>query len=191
MTIFCGLDLATQTGFAYGRPDTTPHCGTVRAPSSGKDLGAFASFYMNYFRNLVYSLQARSVDHEEIIFCYEAPLLPEKTTIETTRKLHGLGLLLEGIVAEAEDETPGKFKIFECYLGTIKKELAGSGKAEKADMVFAARRAGISLPEGAEAQDAADALGAWLVAIRKCGTRAEQNYWDRRVHGGFKAILEG
>lgn len=177
--ILLGLDLATQSGFCYGRPDTVPHAGSVKAPSSGKELGIFGEFYWNYFWTLLDGLADRLEGDEGIIITYEAPILPGQTNLATTRKLHGLGLLLETVSALH----PAPTAIFETHLASIKKELAGKGDAQKTEMVLAARRCGIKLPDGTEAFDAADAFAAWLIAQRKFAP-AHNRLWDQRLYGG-------
>lgn len=181
--IILGLDLATSSGFTYGRPDTTPFCGAVRAPACGEDLGAFGAFYWEFFNRTLDALYERLEPEETLLVNYEAPVLPRQgmTQIATTRKLQSLGVLLE----TACELHAARTAVYECHLQSMKKELGGSGRATKPDMVFAARRAGISLPEGPEAQDAADSFGAWLLAVRH-HAREHSAYWDRRVHGGFK-----
>jgi len=188
--IILGMDLATQTGVCFGRPDTTPTCRVYKAPSTGEDLAAFGAYYWRTFNALLDQLESRLEPGESILVNYESPWLmkaswdPEKkkmverTNINTTRKLQGLGVLLETVC----ELHPAPIKVHECNILSVKKELAGKGRAEKADMVIAARRAGIQLPEGSEAYDAADAFGCWLLAIRH---KAPQHSpaWDRRING--------
>ena len=177
--IIVGLDMATQTGVCYGRPDTTPHAESVRAPVTGKDLGEFGAFYWNYYNQLFERLALRLQPGETITVCYEAPILPGQTNLSTTRKLHGLGVLLETAIRLHA----APISVYECHLSSIKKELTGKGGADKGMMVLAARRAGIDLPQGSEAMDAADAFAAWLIAVRLC-TPEHQRLWDQRIWGG-------
>lgn len=195
--IILGLDLATVSGVCYGRPSTTPVATAVRAPSGSDELGSFAAFYIRYFKTLLSQLHARAEPGEKILVNYEAPILPEKhydkikgkmtggTNISTTRRLHSMGPMLEGICLIYSEEHDIEIDVRECHISSIKRELGGSGGAAKPDLVFAARRAGISLPEGNEAQDAADAFGAYLLAIRYHAPE-HLPYWDRRVHSGMR-----
>lgn len=196
--IVVGADLATSSGICYGRPDTTPHATAIKAPSSGVDLGAWGAFYWTYFNTLFDQLGERLEPGELILVNYESPILPEKrfdkaqqkmvggTNIQTTRKLHSLGLMLETVANVRNERGPVLIDVRECHLSSIKKELGGSGSSNKDAMVYVARRSGISLPEGEEAKDAADAFGAWLLAIRHHAPRPERDYWDRRISSGFR-----
>lgn len=197
MSIVCGLDLASRSGIAYGRPDTIPHIEVVKAPVCGDDLGLFGSFWLNYFTSLLNGLCDRLQPGEDVIIAYEAPTLPRErwdpekmkmvgmTQLATTRRLHSMGVLLETvcrIVAEARDVI---IRVYECFISSIKKELAGSGKADKSMMVLAARRFGVTLPDGDEAFDGADALGCWVLAIRH-QLPEFQSIIDRRLYGSSR-----
>lgn len=188
--IILGLDLATATGYCYGRPNETPVAGTVRAPSTGNDLGAFGAFYWKFFSQTIGRLVGELDPDEHLLVNYEAPILPEKrwdperkkmtggTTVETTRKLQSLGVLLETVC----EMHAGPIEVCECYISSMKKELTGKGRADKGMMVLAAQRAGIQLPSGDEAFDAADAFAAWRLAVRHKAPEFSPA-WDRRVYG--------
>lgn len=192
--IIIGADLASSTGLCFGRPDTTPTVQVIRAPVTHEDLGKWGAFFVRAFMRLLDQLAERLEPGEGILLNYESPVLIEKkwdkekmrmvggNPIVTTRKLQGLGMILETVC----EMHPAPTMIYECHLSTIKKTLTGSGKATKEEMVLAARRAGVSLPEGAEAFDAADALGAWVLAIQH---HAPEHYdmWLRKIHGGHGA----
>lgn len=194
MTIICTFDLATQSGRCYGRPDSTPVADAVRAPVTGDDYGAFGKFYWSVFNQTLDQLQARLEPEERILVAYERPILPMprldkktgrmtgQTSLETTRKLHSLGVLLETVCA-IRVEQGALIDVREAHVASIKNELAGSGKADKAAMVFVARRAGIALPSGSEAMDAADAFGLFLLAVRMWAPE-HSPAWDRRIHSG-------
>ena len=195
--IIIGLDLATQSGVCYGRPDTTPVVQVVRAPVTGKDYGQFGAFYWRFFCGLLRNLGARLEPGEKLLANFEAPILPRErwdkaqqkmvgqTNIETTRKLHSLGVLFETACVVIAEEMDIEIDARECHLATIKKRLGGHGAAEKPDLVFVARRAGIILPAGNEALDGADGFGAWLIAIQEQAPQ-HQAYWDQRIYGGVR-----
>lgn len=82
------LDVATSTGWAYGSMSDAPQHGVFTIPPTGDDLGRFGVTFMTWLSGKVRELRPR-----EIVF--EAPILPAKTNIVTTRKLHGLALLVE------------------------------------------------------------------------------------------------
>ena len=184
--ILLGMDLATSTGFAYARPHLTPICGSVRAPVTGGDLGAFGAFYWRFLSNLIAELSSKLGEHENMVVIYEAPILPRQTRLATTRKLQALGVILETVCALHAADSGKLIEVVETNLKSIKKELAGTGGASKAMMVHAAKRAGISLPEEGE-EDAADAFGAFLMGVRHYATPTEAAYWDRRIWGGQSA----
>lgn len=179
--IIIGADLATQSGLCYGRPDQTPQCATVRAPVTGKDYGGFGAFYYRVFTNLIGGLATQLLPDEPLLVNYETPILPAQTSLATTRKLQSLGVLLETVCTLSEHRA--QIECRECNVKTIKKELGGHGGANKADMVFVARRAGLKLPDGDEAMDAADAFGAWVLAVRHHAP-AWSPAWDKRLYGG-------
>lgn len=191
--IIIGLDLATQSGVCYGRPDTTPVVEVVRAPVTGKDYGLYGAFYWSFFNRLLRSLAARLEPGEKLLANFEAPILPRErwdpkqkkmvgqTSLVTTRKLHSIGVLFETVCVLIAEELGIEIDARECHIASIKKRLGGRGGAEKPDLVYAARRAGILLPAGDEAKDGADGFGAWLIAIEEQAPEF-QAYWDRRLY---------
>jgi hypothetical protein len=178
MTIYLGADLAGATGIAYGRAETMPHAEVRTAPTTGADLGAYGRFWWIVWRSVLKGLAERLHPGEKIVVCYESPVLIEKRTdpqtgrvmggnsIETTRKLQSLGVILETACLLFAEEHNIVIEVFECHSATMKVVLAGHGHASKPDMVEAARRAGVRLPAGPEAHNAADGFAAWLVALR-------------------------
>lgn len=194
MTLICTFDLASSTGICYGRPDTTPIATAIKAPVTGEDYGVWGLFFWKSFNSLLRSLVARLEPGERLLVAYERPVLPTPrwdkklgkmvggTQLVTTRKLHFLGPFLETICAILIEEG-APIDVREAHVAAIKNELAGSGKADKASMVYVARRAGIELPSGAEAMDAADAFGLFVLAMRLwCPEHLP--YWDQRLYSG-------
>ena len=82
------LDVATASGWAYGAAGEPPQHGVFTIPSTGDDLGRYGVEFIKWLSSKIRELRPR-----EIVF--EAPILPAKTSIATTRKLHGLALLVE------------------------------------------------------------------------------------------------
>lgn len=82
------LDVATSSGWAYGAAGEPPQHGVFTIPPSGDDLGRYGVEFIKWL-----SAKIRELRPREIVF--EAPILPAKTNITTTRKLHGLALLVE------------------------------------------------------------------------------------------------
>jgi hypothetical protein len=140
-------------------------------------------------------------DEVSLLVIFEAPVLPpaqveqvrgkwkakQQTTIHTTRKLQGLAALAELLPYQLKEQG---FPIYcrEVPLQTVKKRLGGHGRAEKADMVFAARRAGIEVSAGDEGEDEADAFGVWLVGLE---SHAPQHFprWLARINGGRGSLV--
>ena len=194
--ILVGADLATASGLCAGRPDTTPHATAVRGPSCGDDLGIYGYFFWKYFNTYFQALERRLEPGEGIVSLHEAPIMPrpkwdeEKrklvsmTTIQTTRKLQGLGMIYETVIQYRIEELKSPIQAFEANLITLKNELAGHSKAKKSDMILVARRAGIDVGDDEESGDRADGFAAWLLNVRYQAPRKDRDYWDRRVHSG-------
>lgn len=192
--LVCGLDLATSTGACYGRPDTVPVIEVVRAPASGEDYGLFGDFYLTFFERLIADLGRQLEPGETLLVNYESPILPPPkwdpvlkrvivlTKVQTTRKLHFLGTALEAICQRLARRNGWLIDCRECQIQAIKNELTGKRNATKTDMIFVARRLGLQLPPGPEAGDGADALGAWLLALRHHAPE-QAKIWDARLYG--------
>jgi hypothetical protein len=195
--IIVGFDLATSSGWCMGRPQDIPAVGAVRPPASGKDYGVFGDFYLAFFELMLSRAVSDAKLGEPIRLVYEAPILPRPkletdargrpalkimTTIQTTRRLGALGVLLETACTRLQRRSREQLdvEVRECQIQAIKNELAGHTRADKGEMVYAARRAGIALPAGAEAMDAADAFGAWLIGVRKWAPE-HRAFWDRKL----------
>jgi crossover junction endodeoxyribonuclease RuvC len=149
--VFLALDLATCTGFCSGEPDTgeLPTIGHVRLPKTGEDVGSFLIAFEDWLTSKV-----REVGPSLLLF--EAPILASSATTHVTRKLHALAGITEMVAIRASVECAEVFPV------TVKKALTGSGKADKDDMVRAARAYGFN----PAVPDEADAFGLWLHAVR-------------------------
>lgn len=145
------LDLATQTGFCFGPADTgeVPVIGHIRMPKTGPDVGAFLCAWEDWLNPWV-----REVEPTLIVF--EAPILAGQTQIATTRKLQGMAGVTEMVGHRLGIE------VAEVATSQVKKALTGNGRAEKADMMAAARHYGFD----PQTSDEADAFGIWLCALR-------------------------
>lgn len=190
--MFLGLDLATSLGWCQGAGHEVPAFGSVRIP--GEDnIGAFADFYARWLSakldqlvSAYEALPAKLRPNMGPMVIFEAPTLPgakfnrdtqryEKapTNIATTRKLQGLAWETEKQCYQR------KIECREEFLQSVKKGLAGHGKADKIDMMRAAKRAGLDVTNS----DEADAFGVWLVGgIRNYHKRHTQ-FWDQRIYG--------
>jgi hypothetical protein len=181
------LDLATTVGFCFGKGDVLPTVGHVVLPGVEMgDQGPKFSAFRRWMLNKIAMVQPSLV-------VYEAPILPKPqlrrdargksfifwpTNIATTTVLQGLAA-----VVQLECEDLG----IECrsaQVSEIKKELAGFGRADKADMMAAAERCGLRIA----VHDEADAFGIWLLAVR-FWAKEYQRRWDTALYGMRGAML--
>jgi Holliday junction resolvasome RuvABC endonuclease subunit len=119
--------------------------GTQKLPSTGPLIGRFAVAFNAWLCEMIQSNKVTMV-------VMEAPILPKKTSLAVTRKLHGLAWHSE-YVCEAYH-----IPCEEIDNSTIKKFMSGDGWAKKADMVNAARLMGYDV----KTDDEADAIGCRL-----------------------------
>lgn len=180
------FDLATRlTGYCAGNGHTHPVADAFRMAQHGEDIGAMLGELDEKLNILIDRF------HPTLIV-FEAPILPSggrrgqtvMGSLLTRRKLMNLSGHLE-FVCNRRGITCGEEQV-----RTIKKELAGTTKASKDDMVFAAEKLGIVLPEtqAAGREDAADAVGIWLLGLRHVN-RALSAQWDRRLYSARGAML--
>jgi len=195
------LDLATTTGWCFGAGDITPALGHVRMPDTKEDVGTFLDFYYRWLHAKITDCQAevgaechptpfgaRNEDRKAVICVFEAPIMPRAkidpdptkhgriiqapVSIATTRKLQGLAGVTEMVCVQRNvlcEEVAG---------ATIKKQLGGSGRADKPDMMAAAERCGMK----PKVHDEADAFGIWICAMRAYA-RTYQHLWDQKLYG--------
>lgn len=148
------LDLATYTGWASGSPDVQSagevRVGSIRLPATGDDIGRYLDAFDTWLNSMI------SVEDPGLIV-YEAPIISAgKTDINTARKLMGLGGHTEFVGLR-------RFvQVREINIGTIKKELAGNGRADKDAMIAAAKAEGVDVKD----EHQADAFGIWKTAVR-------------------------
>lgn len=141
------LDLATVLGFTVGHvSDRKFESGYFRLPSTGVDIGRFAAAYDDWLHNKLLNVTC---------VCFESPVLPKKTQLATVRKLTGLCWHTEFLAS-----TMG-IECFEAHLSSVKKSIAGHGRAAKVDMIAAVRRYGYDVDE----ENEADAIAVRLYTI--------------------------
>lgn len=144
------LDLGTAVGWACGAPDGEPTYGTKILPSTGEDIGRFAEAFNEWLIDML-TLE------EPGLVVFEAPVLTGRTSLAAARKLYGLAW---------HTEFGCRLRQVQClehHLQSVKKFFAGNGRAEKQDMMAAARRLGWE----PKSFDAADALGLWACAVHQ------------------------
>lgn len=154
-----GLDFATKTGVAYGDAGAPPariQTETWDLPGGGgDDVGAF----MHALRQRLDDRLMRGVD----LIVFEAPFIARHRGADgrwhespnQIRRAFGAAAVCEE-VAFARDVA-----VIEVVTVTLKKEFAWHGRAQKADMMTAARRRGFSVANDHEA----DACACWLHAV--------------------------
>lgn len=175
--VIAGLDIGINlTGFCVGDGSDIPKAGAWKFTEVGSDLGDLA-------KQFDHACWAMIVDYGVTHIIYEAPFLNRyRDQVLYLRKRFGLDMHLEflcatnGIICEEEP------------VSGVKKELAGK-KAAKADMVRAAEKIGVVLPakDAWGREDAADAVGVWLVGIRHYA-KQYQTRWDQALYGGRQLV---
>jgi Holliday junction resolvasome RuvABC endonuclease subunit len=146
--------LATFTGWASASPGVLSasevRVGSIKFPSTGDDIGKFLDAFDTWLNSMI------AVEDPGLIV-YEAPIISAgKTDINTARKLMGLAGHTEFVGLRR------CVPVREVNIGTIKKELAGNGRAEKDAMIAAAKAEGVNVQD----EHQADAFGIWKTAIR-------------------------
>lgn len=126
--------------------------------------GPFLSFFRRWL-----DMKLGEIQPSMVIF--ESPILPAKTSIQTTRKLQGLAGVAEMVAHDRGIDCT------EVMPSSVKAAVGGSGRAAKDDMMAAARRCGLS----PKTFDEADAFGVWMYGVR-CYARQYQEAWDRRLY---------
>lgn len=132
--------------------------------------------------------------HRPVAVAYEAPILifnqrykdargvwrKRNDNLTTLRKTLPIGARIEELCLDRG------IPCFEDSVQAVKTELAGFRHADKSAMVSAARKLGVTLPDGPAEEDAADALGLWLVLLRKrdraLSAKFDQALWGGRVN---------
>lgn len=127
-------------------------------------------------------------DGSEVVIGFEQPLLPKPflkkgviiypTSIDTTLILQGLVAIIQGVA----EELGLRYRRYD--MGSLKKELAGFGGADKTDMVFVARKVGLTI----EVHDEADAFAGFLLMMREFNKAASANF-DRLIWSSRGALL--
>lgn len=151
------LDIATRTGFAFGRPGELPRSGSIRLAPPGSSNGAIGRGMMRWLADFL------KVSQPDVIY-YEVPLDPRhmgrKTTFKTARILLGLPFLVETI-----SEARGVYKLREAGVQDVRKHFCGNARPkDKKQAVLARCR---QLGWQPEDDNAADALALWDFACAK------------------------
>lgn len=166
------FDLATATGWACGAPDAEPRFGTKMLPKTGDEIGRFLVAFEDWLNDMI------TVEDPALVV-FEAPILRRGGGNPiVARKLMGLANCVETICYRRD------VSCRQAHLATVKKSFTGSGRAEKAEMIAAARRWGWDVRNDNEA----DALGLWTLAVR---FRDPETYKRRFGMGPLQAAAGG
>lgn len=145
------LDLGTKTGVAFGSPGERPRLKTWVMPAGGgADVGPFMSAFEQRLSEFL-------CFNAVTLFVFEAPYVGPKMlgNMHTARRLIGLPAICEMLAHRHAVECA------ECNILTVKRDFAGHGRAEKSDMIRAAKMRGFEPANEHEA----DALGCWVYTI--------------------------
>lgn len=181
------LDLATCTGWTDGwsEPGLPDHGYLELTPVQDGDRGPAFHELRTWLIRRVEKHQARG---RRVIVAFEQPILPKPflkdgriiypTNINVTLLLQGLAAIVEEVCYATGAEC-GYVEV-----QTVKKALAGTGKAEKVDMVFVATKMGFTI----ERHDTADAVGIGLAALPMID-RNLADRWIARAWAGRGSLL--
>lgn len=199
--IIVGLDVATRCGFCHGDGRVVPTAGHYEGLGAGDDLAPYFRAFRNWLVGMLTEQMRRAeASGTRVVVIFEAPVFPkpflktipgrkpqiiQHASIKDRRRLYGLVSIVELVCGDLG------ISCFEASVGELKKELAGRGDADKADMVRAARRMGVAiskLPNGDDVHDEADAVAAWKIGIRYYA-RQHLERWDRALYSSAGALL--
>ncbi len=149
------LDLGTHTGVALGRAGERPTLTTWEMPSGGgENVGPFIACFMDLLEGAL----------EGVDLCiFERPFIairqhhssPPFVQRDQVARAYGMAGVVEGFCARRS------IACYDVVTVTLKKFFAGSGRANKADMLRAAKRRGFKPANDHEA----DAAACWLYAV--------------------------
>lgn len=156
LPIILGLDVASTTGWACGRPGDLPVSGTVRFAPAGSSHGKVGVEVMKWLRDIY------AAYNFDMVY-YEAPFDPRKmgmkTTMATSRMLLGIPFLLETLLYAKE-----VYRVREMTVSDVRKHFLGGinprGDAGKLAVQTRCRQIGWHF----NSPDAADALAVWDAA---------------------------
>ncbi len=159
MSCLLALDLATTTGWAVAMPPYAPaptpmeqEAGAAMPKrfSGSKSFKAYAGNIGRVMDQFGIWLPELITVHQPDMIVFEAPFAGAVRNANTGRMLFGFCAMVEMIAYRQ------KIRCLECNNATVKKHATGSGRAQKVDMIKAARDRGWEPKD----DNAADAL--WL-----------------------------
>jgi hypothetical protein len=171
-----GLDLATRlTGVCVGDGASLPDADAWEFGQVGDDIGRLLDLYDKYLNAHIDRYAPVAIIKEGAILVIGKGRPGDRTdnplVLQKLYSMHG------------HTEFVCHRRGIQCHdvtLQDIKREVTGNPMAKKPDMVAIARRVGLRLPAKGE-EDATDAWGAWLLALRSFHPDASRR-WDAAVH---------
>lgn len=147
------LDIATQSGWAFGPPDATPRNGSIRFAREGASQAAVWAGCYSWLIDFV------AVNPEIKLVVFEAPMNPGhmqgKTNITTLRTLIGLAAIVEAALY-------GKgFDIREARVSDVRAFFLGTTRIKSAEAKAATFARCVQLGFKPVSLDASDALALW------------------------------
>lgn len=176
---YAAFDPGSQRmGWCWGTGDGLPQAGAWRIPVTPP--GVVGPMMVDIDARLRELFDEARPD----VVAFEHPILTRWDTCEPLRKTYGIGDLIEMHCAW-RDIPCLKFSV-----KAVKKELAGMATADKDAMVAAAEKLGVVLPatKAAGREDAADALGVWLLLLRS-QDRLRSQWFDKRLWSARGTLL--
>lgn len=171
-------------GWAVGDGSRLPTVGTFSFVRTGDGYGRMMHQVAAAVGAHLDSYQPSEVAYEEPILIFnqrfkdaQGVWRKRNDNLTTLRKTIPIGARVEELCYDRD------IPCHETSVASVKKELAGFRTAEKSEMVVAARKLGVTLPDGPAEEDAADALGGWLLLLR-LRNRALSAKFDQALWGG-------
>jgi len=177
-----GLDTSSRcTGWTAGTGETRPETGAWTYENVGTDVGLMLDLFHA-------DLDALADRKPPTAIIFESPILTPFDTLLKLRKLYGMTGYVEIWARRWARRHNVHVIVQEEDLRTLKTRLTGSHKADKAEMVRMAKKCGITLPSGKEAEDAADSFACWLCAIQH-HAKPFLPRWDALLYGSRGGLL--
>jgi Holliday junction resolvasome RuvABC endonuclease subunit len=176
-------------GWATGDGRSLPQVGAFSFVQTGENYGKMLRQVADAVGEHLDTFRPAEVAYEEPVLIFnqrykgkDGHWHKRNDNLATLRKTIPIGVRIEEICDRRG------IPCRETSIESVKKELAGFGAATKDDMVAAAEKLGVALPDGPRAKDAADALGGWLLLLRY-RNRVLSAEFDKRLWGSRRGAL--
>lgn len=150
------LDLATQTGWACGRPGEVPRCGSLAFARAGHSMAARFAGCARWLNDFV------AVETPRVVV-FEAPLAPSyvagHTSTDTVRLLMGLTAIIEATLYDSGID------VREASVSTVRQFFLGTTRIKSADAKIATKKRCVELGWRVVDDNAADACALWAYQV--------------------------